>query len=268
LLVALACAPTDRAADPAPAQRVVSLAPSLTELLFAIGAGDRVVGRTRYCDYPAEARAVPDVGEGIDFNPEAVAGRAPDLVAVYPTASNSAAAGRLRALGIAVVELRTDSLDQLAPSARTLGRLTGTSEQADRVAGAFAAALDSARRAPRPADPPSVLLLAWDNPPIVIGGGSFQSEIVALAGGVNVFADLPQPSAPVSVETIAARDPDLIVISDSGVPAWARRPEWQVVRAVRQRRFVTLAGSDFGRPTFRSLDTARRLRAALEAAAR
>ncbi|HET7040177.1 MAG TPA: ABC transporter substrate-binding protein, partial [Gemmatimonadales bacterium] len=108
---------------------------------------------------------------------------------------------------------------------------------------------------------------AWDNPPITIGGGSFQSELVALAGGINVFADLPQPSAPVSLETIAARDPDLVLVSDSTVPAWSRRPEWRAVRAVRERRFVLVHGSDFARPTFRALEAVRRLRAALEGAA-
>jgi ABC-type Fe3+-hydroxamate transport system substrate-binding protein len=100
----------------------------------------------------------------------------------------------------------------------------------------------------------------------VIGGGSFQSELLHLAGGDNPFGDLPQPSGPVSVETIAARDPDLVLIADSTVPAWTRRPEWRVVRAVRERRFIFLTGTDFARPSLRSLDAVRRLRAALEAA--
>jgi ABC-type Fe3+-hydroxamate transport system substrate-binding protein len=261
------CRPEPGPAPPA-ARRIVSLAPSLTELLFAIGAGDRVVGRTRWCDYPAAALAIPSVGEGIDFNPEVVAGRTPDLVAIYPSASNQAGAARLEALGIATVALRTDSLDQLAGAARTLGRLTGLDRRADRVARAFERLLDSARAAPRPASPPSVLILAWDNPPIVIGGGSFQSELVTLAGGANAFGDLPQPSAPVSLETIAARDPDLVLVSDSTVPDWVRRPEWRVVRAVREGRLVFIHGSDFARPTLRALDAVRRLRDALAAEAR
>jgi ABC-type Fe3+-hydroxamate transport system substrate-binding protein len=267
-VLAGACTADSRPASPPVARRVVSLAPSLTELLFAIGAGERVVGRTRWCDYPPAALDIPSVGEGIGFDPEAVAGRGPDLVALYPAASNRTAATRLAAMGIRTVELRTDSLDQLAPAARTLGRLTGYARAADSVARAFEALLDSARAAPRPAAPPSVLVLAWDNPPIVIGGGSFQSELVALAGGANAFGDLPQPSAPVSVETIAARDPDVVLVSDTTVPDWTRRPEWRVVRAVRERRFVFIHGSDFARPTFRALDAVRRLRAALEAVPR
>jgi ABC-type Fe3+-hydroxamate transport system substrate-binding protein len=263
-VLAVACTAGGRAPEEQPARRVVSLAPSLTELLFAIGAGDRVVGRTRWCDYPAAALAIPSVGEGIDFDPEAVAGRAPDLVALYPSASNRAGAARLEAMGIRTVELRTDSLDQLAPAARTLGRLAGYSRQADSVARAFEAMLDSARAARREGAPPSVLILAWDNPPIVIGGGSFQSELVALAGGANAFGDLPQPSAPISIETIAARDPDVVLVSDSSLPDWTRRPEWRVVRAVRERRFIFIHGGDFARPSFRALDAVRRIRAALE----
>jgi ABC-type Fe3+-hydroxamate transport system substrate-binding protein len=270
LLAALwagACGPGRPTADGVPAGRIVSLVPSLTEVLFAIGAGERVVGRTRWCDYPPAALAVPVVGEGIDFDPEAVAARRPDLVALYPSAANRAGMRRLQALGIPTVALTTDSLDQLARAARRLGQLTGLAARADSLALAFERALDSARRAPPPDTRPSVLLLAWDNPPIVIGGGSFQSELVALAGGANTFADLPQPSAPVSVETIAARDPDIVLISDSTVPGWTRRPEWRTVRAVRERRFAFIQGSDFARPTFRALDAARRLRAALERAA-
>jgi ABC-type Fe3+-hydroxamate transport system substrate-binding protein len=266
LLPLLSCAP-EPAPAAAPATRVVSLIPSLTEVLFAIGAGGRVVGRTRWCDYPPAALAVPVVGDGIAFDPEAVAARRPDLVALYPSAANRSGVLRLRALGIPTVELKTDSLDQLGPAARALGRLTGLAARADSVARAFEAALDSARRAPAPERRPSVLLLAWDNPPIVIGGGSFQSELVALAGGANAFADLPQPSAPVSMETIAARDPDIVLLSDSLVPGWTRRPEWRTVRAVREGRFAFILGGDFARPSFRALDAARRLRAALERAA-
>jgi ABC-type Fe3+-hydroxamate transport system substrate-binding protein len=265
---AAGCAADRAPAAPPPATRIVSLAPSLTELLFAIGAGDRVVGRTRWCDSPPAALAVPSVGEGIDFDPEVVAGRRPDLVAYYPSASNQAGAARLAALGLATVGLRTDSLEQLGPAARTLGRLTGLGPRADSVAGAFEAALDSARQAPRRGDPPSVLILAWDNPPIVIGGGSFQSELLVLAGGANAFGDLSQPSAPVSVETIAARDPDLVLLSDSTAPAWTRSPQWRAVRAVRERRFAFIHGTDFARPTFRALDAVRRLRAALDSVGR
>jgi ABC-type Fe3+-hydroxamate transport system substrate-binding protein len=114
-----------------------------------------------------------------------------------------------------------------------------------------------------------LLLLAWDQPPVVIGGGSFQHELVTLAGGENVFGDVVQPSAQVTIETIAARDPDLVLLLDpQAAPSWADRPEWRAVRAVRERRFVRVTGSAFSRPTLRALEAARALRAQLEAALR
>jgi iron complex transport system substrate-binding protein len=264
-----ACARPPQSADH-PARRIVSLAPSITELLFAIGAGERVVGRTTWCDFPPAALAVPSVGDGLHPNVEAIVARRPDLVLLYASPSNAAAIARLHTLGIATDTIRMDRLADVIAGARRFGRLTGTTRVADSLAAAFAAALDSARAAPAPGPRPRVLLLAWDVPPVVIGGGSFQDELVSLAGADNVFADLPQPSGQVSIETIAARDPDLVLLlgETSPTPAWAARPEWQVVRAVRQRRFVRLTGSEFARPSFRALAAAWALRAAIAGAGR
>jgi ABC-type Fe3+-hydroxamate transport system substrate-binding protein len=263
-LVLAACRAAPPAGRAAPAERVVSLSPAFTELLFAIGAGDRVAGRTAWCDTPAEALAVPSVGDGLAPNVESVMARAPDLVVLYASPANTAALERFAALGIPTHTLPMDRLDHVADAARALGRVTGTGARADSLAAAFERAVDSARAA-RPRGPaPRVLLLAWAEPPIVIGGGSFQDELVTLAGAVNVFADLPQPSAQVTLEAIAARDPDLIVLLDAeGMPAWAERPEWRVVRAVRDRRFLPVQGSTFARPSLRALDAVRALQAAL-----
>jgi iron complex transport system substrate-binding protein len=260
----LACGPGHPPARTEPAARVVSLSPAFTELLFALGAGDRVVGRTAWCDWPPDAAGVPSVGDGLQPNVEAVAARHPDLVLLYATTANQAAADRFAALGIPTLTLPMDRLDDVPAAARRLGAALGLAARADSVAAAFAAALDSARRAARAGPTPRVLLLAWDQPPIVIGGASFQTELVALAGAENVFADLPQPSAPVSIETIAARDPDLVLLLDAGrPPTWAARPEWRAVRAVRAGRFVPVTGSAFARPSLRALEAVRALRLAL-----
>jgi iron complex transport system substrate-binding protein len=260
----LTCAPARRAGD-LPARRIVSLAPSITELLFAIGAGDRVVGRTSWCDYPPDAQRVPSVGDGLNPNVEAIVARRPDLVLVYTSPSNAAAVERLRALGIPTDTIRMDRLADVAAGARRFGRLAGAARRADSLAADFARALDSARAAPPTGPRPRVLLLAWDAPPVVIGGGSFQHELATLAGADNVFADLPQASGQVSIETIAARDPDLVVLlgETAPEPTWAARPEWRVVRAVRNRRFVRLTGSEFARPSLRAIAAARELRAAI-----
>ncbi len=253
-----------------PARRIVSLSPSTTELLFAIGAGSRVVGRTRWCDFPPEAAAVPSVGDGLNPNLELVLSRTPDLVVFYASAANQGAIARLDGLGLATASVRLDRLDDLPRVARLLGRLTGTTRAADSLALGLAAALDSARAAgTAPGKPRSyeagkrVAVVAWDNPPIVIGAGSFITELIELAGARNVFDDLASPSAQTGIEVIAARDPDVLLILGDGVPAFAQRPEWQNVGAVRQRSFVAVRGSAFERPTFRWLEAVRALQAAL-----
>ncbi|HEU4570616.1 MAG TPA: helical backbone metal receptor [Gemmatimonadales bacterium] len=282
-LAAVACAPApagrgplvgvDDAGDTVrlarPALRVVSLIPASTELLFAIGAGPQVVGRTRWCDYPAAAAAVPDVGDGMTPSLEAIAARRPDLVVLYLSGTNADVAARLRALGVPVVQLRTDLLESVPRHARLLGALTGRAAAADSVVRVFEADLAAASDTLTPtAARPTVLDLAWDQPPIAIGRGSFQHELLVRAGARNIFDDLPQASAPVSIEAVVARDPRFILTTGDSLPAFATRPEWQVVPAVRERRFVRVHGSEFDRPGPRSPAAIRTLRAALRAAAR
>src|SRR5437763_7297160 len=252
-----------RVALAAPARRVVSLLPSFTELLFAIGAGDRLVGRTTWCDYPPAALAVPSVGDGMPPNVEAVAARHPDLVVLYRSGPNVTAAEQLERLGIKTVLLDLNLLEQLGPAARRLGVLTGRVASADSLAHASDSLLAALPRSPTP-NPRSLAFIVWDNPPIVIGAGSYLDRLAALAGARNVFHDIRSPSAQVSIETIAARDPDFVaVLADStmrGPPRYAARPEWRGVRAGRERRVLSLPGQLFGRPTPRVAAAAGRRR--------
>ena len=244
---------------PAPARRIVSLLPSFTELLFAIGAGDRLVGRTTWCDYPPEALAVPSVGDGIPPNVEAVAARHPDLVVLYRSGPNVTAAEQLDRLGIRTVLFDLNRLEELGPVARRLGQLTGH----ERAGDSLAVTLDSLAAQPLAPSPQSLVFLVWDTPPIVIGAGSYLDRLAALAGARNVFHDIGSPSAQVSIETIAARDPDFVaVLADSAMrapPRYATRPEWRVVRAVREGRFLLLPGRLFGRPSPRVAEAVRQL---------
>ena len=249
-----------------PARRVVSLIPATTELLFAIGAGPAVVGRTQWCDYPAAAAAVPNLGDGINPNVEAVLASRPDLVLLYNSAQNAAIAGRLRSLGIAAVRLNTDALRDVDRVGRILGRLTGHLAGADSVAAAFDSALAHATVAPTRGRP-KVLLLVWEQPPMTIGRGSFLDELVERAGGTNLFRDVTASAGTVSIEAVTARDPDLILTSAAGPSSFARRPEWQAVRAVRERRFLPVTGSEFERPSPRAPAAIRELARQLREAA-
>lgn len=238
----------------APAARIVSLAPSSTELLFAVGAGPQVVGRTPWCRYPAAALKAPVVGDGLDPNIEAVAATHPDLVVLYRSPSNANALSQLERLGIPAVILRQDKIGDVARDARLLGTLTAHAAAGDSIG----RLLDALMAAPPPAPRTRIAFVVWDNPPIVIGAGSFLDELGRRAGGANVFSDLAQASAPVSLEAIAARNPDVIAVVDdssaSTTPAFARRPEWRVVPAVRAGRIIHLPGELFGRPTPRAAE--------------
>lgn len=260
VLCLASCRPSGRSAV-GPSQRIVSLLPSFTEILFAIGAGDHVVGRTQWCDYPPAALHVPSVGEGLPPNIEAVAARTPDLVVLYNAGPNVTAARQLERIGIRTVLIELNRLADLGPAARTLGRLTGRDAQAD----SLARVMDSVAARPPPSPTTSLAFVVWDNPPIVIGHGSYLDELAAQAGARNVFGDVSAPSAQVSLETIVARDPAWIaVLSDSGTaPAFAKRREWRAVRAVREGRFLLLKGSLFGRPGPRSAEAIIQLQALL-----
>jgi ABC-type Fe3+-hydroxamate transport system substrate-binding protein len=267
LLFAVSCRPTaDRPSALPPAHRIVSLAPSSTELLFALGAGDQVVGRTTWCRYPPAALDVPDVGDGLNPNIEAIAARRPDLVVLYRSPMNETAAAQLRRLGIASVTLPQDRLEDIASAARELGRRTRREAAGDSIAGAIEALLGKAP----PAAIAQLAFVVWDNPPMVIGAGSYLDQLATLAGGSNVFHDLGAASATVSIETIAARNPDVIlVLSDStALPSYSRRPEWRAIRAVREGRFIMLPADLFGRPSPTAPAAVAVLRRALERTAR
>ncbi len=250
----------DTVALAATARRVVSLIPAATELLFAIGAGPLVVGRTQYCNYPPAAEVVTNLGDGIKPSIEAVLATSPDLVILYNSGQNAAVAGRLRELGIPSLRLNTDLLSDVPRVARLLGSVTGHRPSADSMIAAFDTALAHAtttRDGPRP----GILLLVWEQPPMTVGRGSFLSELVERAGGLNLFSDVTTSSGVVSIEAVAARDPDVIFTIAQGPAAFASRPEWQVVAAVRRRRFLRVSGSEFDRPSPRAPAAIRQLAA-------
>jgi iron complex transport system substrate-binding protein len=247
-----------------PARRVVSLLPSFTEILFAVGAGDRIVGRTTWCDYPPAVRNIPSVGDGMPPSIEAVAARRPDLVVLYRSGPNVTAAEQLERLGLRTVLFDLNRLEDLGPVAARLGVLTGRRAAAD----SLTRVMDSLASAPLVASRHSLVFVVWDNPPIVIGAGSYLDQLAALAGARNVFHDISSPSAQVSIETIAARDPDFVaVLADTAqAPGFSTRPEWRVVRAVRTGRWLLLPGQLFGRPGPRAAEAVREFRRLLEGA--
>ena len=250
----------------APARRIVSLSPASTELLFRLGLGGRVVGRTHFCDWPPAALAIPDLGNGIGPDVEAVAARRPDLVLLYASAADRPAADRLAALHVATLVLKLDRAADLRRAARLVGKLAGARAAADSFVAAFDAALAAVAAVPRPGAPPRVYVDAWASPPMTVGRGSYLSEVIRAAGAENVFDDVAASSATVSLEAIAARDPDAILVLAPDTlhpPELATRAGWTVLRAVRRGHVIVVNASLYDRPSPRmpeaAADLARRL---------
>lgn len=205
-----------------PARRIVSLAPHVTELLFAAGAGERLVGAVQFSNYPAAARAVPQVGSFSALDLEAIAALRPDVVVAWHSGNRGEQLDRLRALGIPVYLTEPRRLEDVAASLRALGRLAGSEGAAEAAARAFEARRsDLARRyAARP--PVRTFYQIWDRPLMTVNGAHLISDALRLCGGENVFADLPQLAPTLSVEGVLAANPEAVVASGMG----EARPDW------------------------------------------
>ena len=247
---------TIRAGTAASPARIASLNPATTELLFALGAGPRVVARTTWDVWPEAARRVPDVGPGLRPNIEAVLARHPDLVVLYASADNRMAAQQLRAAGIAVIALRTDRLAEFVRASRELGRAVGESASASTVVDTMQRTLARVRAATLQLDHPTVFWHVWDSPIYTIGAGSFLDELLTIAGGTNIYADRSEPSPQVSLEDIIQRDPRIILAGVSGKTAITTSPLWKGVRAVREGRVFVVDTNLVGRPSVRAGEAA------------
>ncbi len=245
----------DSGTSVAPA-RIASLNPATTELLFALGAGSRLVARTTWDVWPDAARAVADVGPGLRPNVEAVLARRPDLVVLYASAENRVAAEQLRAAGVKVIALRTDRLADFARASRELGRATGEGAAAAIVIDTMQRTLALVRAATLHLDRPTVFWHVWDSPIYTIGAGSFLDELLTIAGGTNIYADRTEPSPQVSLEDIVKRDPYAILAGAQGKKSLMGSPLWQGVRAVREGRVLVIDTNLVGRPSVRAGEAA------------
>ena len=241
----------DSIAVGAPPRRIVSLNPATTELLFALGAGPRLVGRTHWDEWPAEALAVPDLGPGVRPNVEAVLAARPDLVVLYASEDNRAAAAQLRASDIATLSLKVDRIEHFERSAAILGRLLGDTARARAIADSVRATLDAVAARTQALPRPRVLWPVDVAPVIAIGAGSFLNQLVEIAGGANAYADMNAVSPQLSLEDVHARDPDIILANPQLVARIRADPAWRALRAVREGRLLEADEVLMGRPSVR-----------------
>lgn len=237
-----------------PAGRIVSLAPSNTEILFAIGAGDAVVGVTMVDDYPPEVKSRTSVGgmSAQSMNLETIVALKPDLV-LATAGVQGPAIEPLERLGLAVVALDAQRPDDVAANIRTVGRIVGRESEADGVATAFEARLAAvrARVAARQGLRPKVLYLLYDDPMMTVGPGTFLGRLIEEAGGVNLFADVSQSYPTPSDEEVVVRAPEVVLATfglmngggrsaEENRDRLLKRPGWKDVPAVRERRIHAL----------------------------
>lgn len=254
---------------PAPARRIVSLAPHVTELLFAAGAGGRVVGAVEFSNYPDPARTIRRVGGYSQVDLETVAALKPDLVVGWGSGNAPATIERLRALGLPVYLNQSDRIEDVARSLEQLGRLAGSEAEATAAAAAFRARLADlrARHGSRP--PVRTFYQVWHRPLMTVGGKQIISDLIRLCGGDNVFAQLMPLAPQVSVEAVMAADPEVIVASgmDEARPEWLDdwRP-WRQMTAVRRGNLFFVPPDLMQRHSPRLLDGAEQLCRHLETA--
>jgi ABC-type Fe3+-hydroxamate transport system substrate-binding protein len=229
----------------------VSLNPATTEILFALGAGSRLVGRSDFDLWPDSARLIPALGQGIQPNVEAVLGTHPDLVVLYASQDNRPTAGRLRAAGVNTLSLKNDHISDFRRTVEILGAILGDSVRARTVTDSVYRTLDRVRAATANLTRPTVFWHIWDAPLITIGAGSFMNELVDIAGARNVYADIAAPSKQISLEDVARRNPEFILAGPIGTEKIAGDPRWRIVRAVRERKVLVVDTVVVARPSVR-----------------
>jgi iron complex transport system substrate-binding protein len=252
-----------------PARRIVSLAPHLTELLYAAGAGARVVGAVDYSNHPPAARRLPRVGSYGQIDLEAVAALKPDLVVAWQSGNPSAAVEKLQRLGLPVYLSEPGRIEDVARSLEQLGRLAGTETEATAAASAYRTRLAGlrARYGGRPVV--RTFYEVWNLPLTTIGGRQIISDLLRLCGGENVFGQLATLAPTVTVEAVLAADPEAIVASgmDEARPEWLddwRR--WRRLTAVARGNLFFVPPDLMQRHTPRLLDGAETLCQHLETA--
>ena len=253
---------------PAPARRVVSLAPHITEDMFAIGAGDRLVGTVEFSNYPEAAKSVRRIGSYAQADLEAIAALKPDLVVAWQSGNAPAQVEKLRTLGIPVYVTQPDRIEDVAGILERLGELTGASA-AKAAAAAFRERLASLRS--RYGSRPKVRTFyqVWHEPLMTVGGRQIISDAIRLCGGENVFGQLENLAPTVNEEAVIAADPEAIVASgmDEARPEWLDRwRRWQSLTAVARGNLFFVPPDIIQRHTPRLLDGAEMLCRHLETA--
>jgi iron complex transport system substrate-binding protein len=253
----------------APAQRIVSLAPHATELLFAAGAGRHMVGVSAYSDFPEAARHLPQVSGGMRLDLERILALQPDLIVGWQSGNNRADLEKLNTLGIPVFLAEPRSLDAIPDTLLRLGRLAGSEQEAKTAAAAYRDTLTQLRTTYQDRRPVRVFFEISVQPLMTLNHAHLVSDVLTTCGGRNVFAESDLIAPQVSVEAVMLQDPDVILFSNELGTTDQQRDWWQeraALRAVGAGRLYAVPAQLVLRQTPRVLQGARRMCEDLDAA--
>jgi iron complex transport system substrate-binding protein len=252
-----------------PAQRIISLTPHMTELLFAAGAGGQVVGTVEYSNYPPAAQRIARVGDSAQLDLERIVTLKPDLIVVWQYGNAQRQLEKLLRLGIPVYYNEPRRLSDIARAIEQLGRLAGTEPVAHPAARAFLARAAALRQSYARRALVSVFYQIWDKPLMTVNGEHLISDVIRLCGGQNVFADLKPLTPEIATEAVLAADPEAIggVTAEAGqagnLDGWK---QWPRLKAVARDNLFVIHADLISRNTPRILDGAQQLCEQLDAA--
>ncbi|MDD2092886.1 cobalamin-binding protein [Pseudomonas guariconensis] len=245
--------------------RVISLAPSMSEIMLELHAEDLLVGVLDGGERPAALSGLPSVGRHGQLDMERLLSLKPDLLLLWPDSVAPAQRDQLRHLGIATFVGEPKDIDQLIGQIEAIGQRVGRAEQGRQYAQALRERLRSLREQYHRERPLRVFYQVWDKPLYTLGGRQIVSDALTVCGASNLFADLPQPAPQVSVEAVLLRDPDVILAGDPAqLASWKA---WRTLSAVKADRLLVVPDKGLERPSGQMIDATARLCALLEAKA-
>jgi iron complex transport system substrate-binding protein len=223
----------------------------VTETLFALGFGDRLVGVTTYCDYPAAAKRLPKIGGFINPSLEAIAAAKPELVIGVKDSSHPVKTKEIEHLGIKVVLISVTSLDDILNSFRSIARLLGNPEAGDRLVHKVTRQIEAVKQRVAPASRRSTLLAVGVRPLVAVGGKNYVDELITLAGGENIAGNAAQPWLNLPDEYVVAKAPQVIIQAGMGSESRASAKYWadlKSIPAVREGRVYAYPSDKILRP--------------------
>ena len=251
LIFVFGLASSGNAASESIPRRIVSLAPSITETVFALGFGNRLVGVTSHCDYPAEAKRLPKIGDFMSPSLEVIAAKQPDLVIGVTGATDPARAREIERLGIKITLVSVSSVSEILSSFKHIAALLGDPDAGATLVEKITAQFDKVKKRVAPAPRRSTLLAVGLRPLVAVGGKNFLDELITLAGGENIAGNASQPWLNLPDEYVVAKAPQVIIQAGMGSDASRPTRQWSDLKsipAVKERRVYTYNSDKILRP--------------------